>query len=150
MYCSACGVAVTQGLTYCNYCGAKLNYGDSDDKPPDIRPGGLVSMMVITFVFGLFAITVFMGMMKAVLHFEYGPLVAFTMLSFLIMLMLEGIFILLLFRRKPGHDEPRVTRRNNRATTKELEAQSRLPLESVPSVTENTTRAFDPIYSKRK
>ena len=150
MYCSACGVAVTQGLTYCNYCGAKLNYGDSDDKPPDIRPGGLVSMMVITFVFGLFAITVFMGMMKAVLHFEYGPLVAFTMLSFLIMLMLEGIFILLLFRRKPGHDEPRDMRQNNRATTKELEAQSRSPLESVPSVTENTTRAFDPIYSERK
>ena len=150
MYCSSCGVAVTQGLTYCNYCGAKLNYGDSGDKPPDIRPGGLVSMMVITFVFGLFAITVFMGMMKAVLHFEYGPLVAFTMLSFLIMLMLEGIFILLLFRRKPGHDEPRDMRRNNRATTKELEAQSRLPIEPIPSVTEHTTRAFDPIYSERK
>ena len=150
MYCSSCGVAVTQGLTYCNYCGAKLNHGDSGDKPPDIRPGGLVSMMVITFVFGLFAITIFMGMMKAVLHFETGPLVAFTMLSFLIMLMLEGIFILLLFRRKPVHDEPRDMRRNDRATTKELEAQSRSPLEPVPSVTENTTRAFDPIYSERK
>jgi len=154
MYCSSCGVAVGQGLTYCNYCGAKLNYADSADKPPDIRPaglvGGLVTMMVATFVMGLFVITIFMGVMKTVLHFEYGPLVAFTMLSFLIMLALEGIFILLLFRRKPGHDDPRVTRENNRAHTKELEAQSRSPLEPIASVTENTTRAFDPVYSERK
>ena len=32
MYCPSCGVAVTQGLTYCNYCGAKLSHEDSDDK----------------------------------------------------------------------------------------------------------------------
>ena len=159
MYCSSCGVVVTQGLPYCNYCGAKLSTGDSGDKPPDIRPGGrhaesdayLVSMMVATFVMGLFAITIFMGVMKTVLHFEYGPLLAFTMLSFLIMLLLEGIFIRLLFRPiKHGHDEQRDTFQNNRAGTKELEAQSRMPLEPVSSVTEQTTRAFDPIYSERK
>jgi uncharacterized protein (DUF983 family) len=150
MYCSSCGVAVTQGLTYCNYCGARLSRGDSSDKPPDIRPGGLVTMMVATFVMGLFASTVLMGVMKAVLHFEYGPLVAFTMLSFLIMMVLEGIFILLLFRRRHGDDQPRDTLQNSRAKTKELEAQSRLPMEPITSVTEHTTRAFDPIYSERK
>jgi|SRR6266536_1122948 len=151
MYCSSCGVAVTQGLTYCNYCGAKLSRGDSADKPPDIRPGGLVSMMVATFVMGLFAITVFMGVMKAVLHLETGALLAFMLLSFLVMLLLEGIFIRLLFRPlKHGHDEPRNTFQNNRGSTKELEAQTRLPMEPVASVTEHTTRAFDPIYSERK
>ncbi len=151
MYCSSCGVAVTQGLTYCNYCGARLNYADSADKPPDIRPGGLVTMMVITFVFGLFATTIFMGVMKTVLHFEYGPLVAFTALSFLIMLMLEGIFIRLLFRPVKHRDsEPRNTFQNNRAWTKELESQSRQPMEPVASITEHTTRAFDPVYSERK
>lgn len=149
MYCSSCGVAVTQDLTYCNYCGAKLNR-DSVDKPPDIRPGGLVTMMVATFVLGTFAITMLMGMMKAVLHFEYGPILALTLLSFLIMLGLEGVFILLLFRRKRGDYEPSEKKQDNRATTKELEAQSRSPIEPIPSVTEHTTRAFDPIYSKRK
>lgn len=149
MYCSSCGVAVTQGLAYCNYCGVKLNRGDSGDNPPDIRPGSLISVMVITFVFGTFAITLLMGMMKAVLHFDYGPLMALTMLSFLIMIGLEGIFTVLLFRRTRGDHEPRETRQNNRAT-KELEAQSRQPIEPVPSVTEHTTRAFDPIYTERK
>lgn len=150
MYCSSCGVAATQGLSYCNYCGAKLSTGDSGDKPPDIRPGGLVTMMVATFVMGLAVITIFMGVMKAVLHFEYGPLIAFMLLSFLMMFMLEGIFVFLLFRRKHSNDEPRNTFQNNRASTKELEAQSRQPMEPISSVTEHTTRAFDPIYSERK
>ena len=159
MYCSSCGVAVTQGLPYCNYCGAKLSTGDSGDKPPDIRPGGrhaesdayLVSMMVATFVMGLFAITIFMGVMKTVIHLDTGAMLGFTTLSFLIMLMLEGIFIRLLFRPIKHRDsEPRNTFQNNRASTKELEAQSRRPMEPIASVTENTTRAFDPIYSERK
>jgi predicted lipid-binding transport protein (Tim44 family) len=155
MYCSSCGVAVTQGLPYCNYCGAKLSTGDSGDKPPDTRPaglvGGLVTMMVATFVMGLFAITIFMGVMKTVIHLDTGAMLGFTSLSFLIMLMLEGIFIRLLFRPIKHHDsELRNTFQNNRASTKELEAQSRLPMEPVSSVTEHTTRAFDTIYSERK
>jgi len=155
MYCSSCGVAVTQGLPYCNYCGAKLSTGDSGDKPPDTRPaglvGGLVTMMVATFVMGLFAITIFMGVMKTVIHLDTGAMLGFTSLSFLIMLMLEGIFIRLLFRPLKHRDsEPRNTFQNNRASTKELEAQSRLPMEPVSSVTEHTTRAFDTIYSERK
>jgi len=80
MYCSSCGVAVTQGLPYCNYCGAKLSSGDSGDKPPDTRPaglvGGLVTMMVATFVMGLFAITIFMGVMKTVIHLDTGAMLA--------------------------------------------------------------------------
>jgi len=158
MYCSSCGVAVTQGLTYCNYCGAKLSRADSGDKPPDIRPGGdaqmrglLVIMMVATFVMGLFAITIFMGVMKTVIHLDTGAMLGFTSLSFLIMLMLEGIFIRLLFRPIKHRDsELRNTFQNNRASTKELETQSRLPMEPVSSITEHTTRAFDPIYSERK
>jgi predicted lipid-binding transport protein (Tim44 family) len=155
MYCSSCGVAVTQGLPYCNYCGAKLSSGDSADKPPDTRPaglvGGLVTMMVATFVMGLFVITIFMGVMKTVIHLDTGPMLAFTTLSFLIMLMLEGIFIRLLFRPLKHRDnEPRNTFQNNRASTKELEAESRVPMEPISSVTEHTTRAFDPIYSQRK
>ena len=150
MYCSSCGVAITQGLTYCNHCGAKLNRGDSGTDSSDIRPGSLLTMMVATFVMGTFAITVLMGVMKAVLHFEFGPIMALTLLSFLIMLVLEGVFITLVFRRKRDDHEPRETRPNNRAATKELEAQSRLPTEPIPSVTEHTTRAFDPIYTERK
>jgi hypothetical protein len=153
MYCSSCGVAVTTGLTYCNYCGKKLVGAKSDSisKSPEVRPETLVAAMVCSFVFGLGAITLLLGMMKAVLRLENGLILAFALLSFLIMLSLEGVFIRLLLRRKRGAEEAGETVvLKGQATRGELDAaHARLLTESMPSVTEHTTRAFDPIYTER-
>jgi hypothetical protein len=153
MYCSSCGVAVTPGLSYCNYCGEKLSGAKSESiiKSPEVRPETLVGAMVFTFVFGLGAITVVIGVMKAVLHLEVGLILAFTLLSFLIMLSLEGVFIRLLLRRKRGAEEAGDTVLLKGQATRELDAaQARVLAEPMPSVTEHTTRAFDPIYSARR
>ncbi len=152
MYCSSCGVAVAKGLSYCNYCGEKLSGAKSDSpiKSREVRLESLVGAMVFTFVFGLGAITVLMGMMKAVLHFEGGLVLAFALLSFLIMISVEGVIIRLLFRRKRGADEAADTAQLKGQATKELDAARVRGLPEVrPSVTEHTTRAFDPNYSKR-
>src|SRR5713226_10090961 len=152
MYCSSCGVAVTAALTYCNYCGEKLSGAkrDSTIKSPEVRPESLVGAMVFTFVFGLGAITVLMGVMKAVLHLDVGQILAFTMLSFLIMLSLECVFIRLLFRRKRGTEEAGDAVLLKGQATKALDAaQSRVLPEGVPSVTEHTTRAFESVYNER-
>jgi hypothetical protein len=107
--------------------------------------------MVFAFVFGLAAITVLMGVMKAVLRLEVGVVLAFTMLSFLILLSLEGVFIRLLLRRKRGAEEAGDTLLLKEQTTRELDAaQGRVLPEPMPSVTEHTTRAFDPISRERK
>src|SRR5215470_12357564 len=98
MYCSTCGVAVAENLTYCNHCGARIN-GDKVATSRDVKPELLVCAMVATFVLGLLAITVLLGVMKSVLGLELGQLLGFAALSFLIMLLLEGVFLLLLFRR---------------------------------------------------
>jgi hypothetical protein len=148
MYCSSCGVAVAQGLSYCNYCGAKLNgvKGETHIKSPEVKPELLVSSMVILFVFGLVAITMLMGMMKAVLNFNVGQIMAFAMLSFLIMLSIEGVLVRLLFRRKRGPEESGDAVQLKGQATKELyAAQARGRPEPVPSVTEHTTRAFESI-----
>ena len=152
MYCSSCGVAVTPGLSYCNYCGDKLSgaRGDSVIKSPEVRPETLIGAMVFAFVFGLGAITVLMGVMKAVLHLEVGLILAFTLLSFLIMLSLEGVFIRLLLRRTRGAEETGDTVLLKRQPTRELDAaQGRVLPGPMPSVTEHTTRAFDPNYAER-
>ncbi len=152
MYCSSCGVAVTAGLSYCNFCGEKLSRAKSEtiSKSPEVRPETLVAAMVFVFVFGLGAITVLMGVMKAVLHFEVGQILAFTLLSFLIMLSLEGVFIRLLLRRQRGAQEAGDTVPLKGQATRELDAaQARVLPEPMPSVTEHTTRAFDPIYPER-
>ncbi len=153
MYCSACGAAVTPGLSYCNHCGEKLSGAKSDSivRSPEVRPETLVASMVVTFVFGLGAITILVGMLKAILHLENGLILAFALLSFLVMVSIEGVIIRLLFRRKRGSQEAGDTGRLKGQATKELDAaQTRGLPEPLPSVTEHTTRAFDPIYTERK
>ena len=153
MYCSSCGVAVAQGLSYCNHCGAKLNdaRGDNITISPEVKPELLVSSMVALFIFGLVAIAVLIGVMKQVAGFDLPILLAVTMFSFLLLLVVEGVLIRLLLKGKRGAKEAGDTERLKGQRTKELgESQARVLPEPVPSVTEHTTRAFEPIYSERK
>ena len=153
MYCSSCGVAVARSLSYCNYCGAKLNVvkGEALSKSSEVKPESLIAAMVVVFVFGLGAITVLMGVMKAVLGLNnLGLILAFTLLSFLIMLSIEGVIVRLLLRRKRGTEDAGDTVLLKRQATKELDAApARMLPQPVPSVTEHTTRAFEPIYNPR-
>jgi hypothetical protein len=152
MYCSSCGVVVAKGLSYCNYCGAKLGGAQSDSliKTTELRAESLIiSAIVGLFVAGLLAITVLMGVMKAVLNLNEGLIIAFTLLSFLIMLLIEGVLIRRLLQRRRGTEEPNDHVMLKGAATKELDAAQALP-EPMPSVTEETTRTFEPIYSRRK
>lgn len=150
MYCSTCGVAVAPGLSYCNYCGAKFNRADSTASS-EVNPETLISAMAAVFILGMISIIVLMGVMKAVLGLSVETIIAFTLLPFLMMLVLEGVFIRLLFRRPRGTEPAGETVQLKGQATKELDAaQPRVLPEARPSVTENTTRAFDPIYTERK
>ena len=153
MYCSSCGVAVAQGLSYCNYCGAKLGgaKGDNVIKSSEKKPEMLVAAMVFVFVLGLGGITFLMFVMRAVLGFNVVPILAFTLLSFLIMLFIEGVCFRLLFHRKRGTEEAGKFVLLKGEARNELDAaQVRMVPEPVPSATEHTTRAFEPIQSQRK
>jgi hypothetical protein len=151
MYCSSCGVSVVQGLSYCNHCGAKLTPEKRDNiiKSSEVKPEPLVAGMVAVLVFGLVGI-VFLLMAMKMVGFNVGLILAFTTLSFLIMLLIEGVLIWQLLSRKRGAETGDTALSKNQ-TTKELEmAQARGLPEAVPSVTEHTTRTFEPIYSERE
>jgi len=153
MYCSSCGVAVAQGLSYCNYCGAKLSgaKGESLIKSSEVKPELLVSAMVALFILGLGAIAVLIGVMKEVAGFDLPILLAATMFSFVLMLVVEGVIIGLLLKGKRGAREAADTGRLKEQMIKELGGtRERVLPEPVPSITEHTTRAFEPIYSERK
>src|SRR5262245_10843496 len=103
MYCSTCGVAVAQGLSYCNYCGAKLNRG-AGDGISEVRPESLVSAIAALFVFGLVAITILMGVMKRVLDLPIEGVVILGLVPFLLLLVIELVLIRLLLRRTRSTD----------------------------------------------
>lgn len=152
MYCSTCGVNVAQGLSYCNYCGAKLaEKGDNVSKSSEVRPEFLISAMIGLFIFGLVAITILMGMMKQVLGLPVERVLGFALLPFLLMLLLEGVCLRLLLRQKRGTEATGANTLLKEQTTKELDrAEERLLTEPVPSVTDHTTRTLEPVYSERK
>lgn len=149
-YCSSCGAARAQGLSYCNHCGAKqLGEGsDGVNQARDVKPESLIWGMAAALVFGFVAIVFLMLAMKMV-GFSVAQTLALTILSFLIMLLVEGVFVWQLMHRRHSSDKP-----GNLALTveqtKELDDTPARMLEPMPSVTEHTTRAFAPAYSERK
>ena len=147
MYCSHCGVAVTKGLSYCNQCGSKLNGNENVEKSPGLTPGLLVPAMVATFIFGIVVITALMGVMKVVLGLPVDAILILTSIPFLLMLVLEAIFIRLFLRRTRETVGPQDITGVQLRQTNELEgAHARALREPVASVTEHTTRAFEPVY----
>ena len=153
MYCSTCGVALAQGLSYCNYCGAKLGGAKADlaSQSAELRPESLLATIAALFVFGIAVITVLMGVMKSVLDLPVERILAFSLLPFIVLLVLEGVFLRLLLSGKKGAQHKRDSALLKSQATNELDAaQARALPEALPSVTEHTTRAFDPIYTERK
>jgi hypothetical protein len=150
MYCSSCGVAVAQNLTYCNHCGAKLGGDTASVKTTELRAEwAMMSSMAALFVCGLVAISILLGVMKAVLKFQDGPIMAFGFLSFLILIGLEAVYVSRLVRVRRDVEKAADTPSLDRHTTKELEARSRIS-DPIGSVTDHTTRTLDPIYNERK
>lgn len=149
MYCSSCGVAVPQGLSYCNYCGAKLNRDESVSKP-EVRAESLIFGMLAVFVFGLIAISILMGVMKNVLGLPVEHVLGFALLPFLIMLLLEGVFIRLLLRNVGAKQSRNASLPKDRGTNELDSAKAAMLPEAMASVTEHTTRAFEPVYRERK
>lgn len=149
MYCSACGVAVTKGLSFCNYCGARLPSTEAGLEFREVRPQLLVSAMAGVFVLGLPGIVFLIFMLRAA-RLDPGQTMAFAWTTLLLLVAIEAIFVMLLLRRKPLQDEPRTHHQFKGPQTNELEARHARELsEPVPSVTEHTTRAFDPMPRER-
>ena len=145
MYCSTCGVAVAQGLSYCKNCGARLSQDEREGKSSEVKPDLLVTAMVATFVFGLAVIGMLMGIMKVILGMDLGQILGFMSFLLVLMLILEGVFIMLLLRRSKGAEKT-IALPQQQIATNELEAaQARALPEGMVSVTEHTTRAFEPI-----
>jgi len=149
MYCSSCGASVAPALSYCNQCGARLDgeKGNSLVKTTELRAESLIiSGMIGLFVLGIVAISMMMGVMKVILGLDAGQVLGFASVAFLAMLGIEGVLIWRMVRLRPSRDDAGSGSRLRKHTTNELEAgQPAAFLGGVPSITEHTTRSFEPV-----
>ena len=152
MYCSSCGAAAAQGTSYCNVCGAKLNgaRGGAAIDPSGLTPDSLVWAAVAVFVVGLGGMIGLLAVLKETVGFSNRTTFAIAAAFLLLTLAIEAVFIgLLLWRTKAMKNEADAASSKS-AETKELgAAQPQALPEHVPSVTEHTTRAFEPSYVER-
>lgn len=152
MYCSSCGSAVPGSLSYCNRCGAKVSGAELGEvaRPTELPPAALLTAILVVFVFGLAAV---FGLMALATR-TGGPdpiIIAAAMLSFVLTFLIEVMLFWMLLRGRRHAAGAGAAGRPKGQTTRELEeAQARLLPEPLPSVTEHTTRTFDPAYSERK
>lgn len=164
MYCPACRAGVAQGLSFCNFCGAKLGGAKPDANQSESFPESLVWAIAAVFIVGLGCIIGLTAMMKQLLKFQNSIILAVMLACFLFMFVVEAAFLWVLLRRRKddaggarggsGIDAAAAAATTQLAElpTKVLDAAQPAPalVEPVASITEHTTRGFEPIYSKRK
>ena len=154
MYCSSCGTSVDRGLSFCKHCGAKMSGAKREDSsnPKELFPDSLVWAIVSVFIAGLGVVIGLMSVMKKELNLNEWVVVLFGLMAFLLLFVIEGVLISQLLRRTRGAKVARDTSPIKENAPKELEARQaqQVLAEPPPSVTEHTTRSFEPTYSERK
>ena len=119
----------------------------------ELFPDSLIWAIVSVFVVGMGTTIGLMAMLKQLLDLGQGIVIAFGLIGFALMIAVESVFIYMLLSRRRSAKEARVDERPEEGReTKELDAarEARALPEPVPSVTEQPTRAFEPVYSERK
>lgn len=152
MYCSSCGSAVMQGVSFCRRCGAQLS-GANDEEIAETSatfPESLIWAIVAVFVVGLGAAIALIAVMKN-LDFNPALTIAFPIVIFLLMLAIEGVFIWkYLSPRRRAKKVPGTGRLQENASNELGAVQTSWITDAVPSVTEHTTHTFEPIHSDPK
>jgi len=106
--------------------------------------------MAGVFVLGLPGIALIILMLNDALHLDTGQTMAFAWSSFILLVALEVMFLILLLTGLRRNKDSSAKRSLRSPHTKELEEKYAGALaEPVASVTEQTTRAFEPIPRER-
>jgi hypothetical protein len=155
MYCSSCGIEVTQELNYCNRCGANLNPPANlvpQMPPPPPKLTGPTIALGLTVVLSLAAI--FGGIDNLALRGVHPTAIAWIAIISLGMVFgVAALFIRLwtnLLTNAAAHTQQPPAQLKKPQPAAQLPAPQTGPM-NVPlsSVTDHTTRTFEPAYRER-
>ena len=157
MFCPSCGTEYTIELKYCNRCGANLS-GLSAAAEPNVTPVNVTksvaiigtAMTVITL--GGFVAIISAAMALANKSFPTDPIMAIVVMGmitilvsdiFLARLLTKLINVSLFSSKQPTYKPPQVL---PVSAAPQLRSAPQTHQPGVASVTENTTRLFEPAY----
>ncbi len=155
MFCSSCGQALSKDLSYCNRCGVELKPSQSIMLTQ--KPAGLAYVLCFSFLLtvgltlGGFALVIVLATELLSRGFPQDHATALAVLGLLLILISVGILGRQVSRLVSAYLEREV------ATAKKKEkpsfiapiSQLRSAEDYVPSVTEQTTRSFEPSFLER-
>ena len=154
MFCSICGYQNLQGVNYCKSCGTNLNPSPPKAISPLVVAIFLVVIgfiMVVGFTIPILAMSELHGK-----GFGSDPLMVMAFFFLLATFGIDAMLIRLLSRllglSKQSRQEPHplLTKQPKLVTSEQAEQQLLEPQISMPSVTEHTTRNFEPIISREQ
>lgn len=148
MYCHNCGAQLAQALSYCNHCGANLL------SLVDTGKSGTTIDTLLWVIIGTPITLLGMALGALVLmnngHINERLGTAFVILTFVAMVVTEGVLVWQLLQLNRGanetHAAPQMNDLSARATDPLTARALKGPLEPVSSVTEQPTRAFEPSH----
>jgi hypothetical protein len=157
MYCPSCGVELAQEMSYCNRCGANLKPAAGQAVvQPQVRSVGAawaVSAAVGAITLGGFALifALVMTLVSRGIKLEEGwlaliiaALVTILLIDWLLIRQLPG-----LIGRTQAAGETVPSKEKRKLSAEPVVPQLVAPREPAASVTDHTTRTFDPIYRER-
>ncbi|MBV9209422.1 MAG: zinc ribbon domain-containing protein [Acidobacteria bacterium] len=148
MFCPSCGSEQTQGLRYCNRCGANLAPASERSTSKLIGMVWAVSLATaLISLGGLFLIFIFAIEISGHGNSHTSSIV-FLIIALLVLLVIVALMIRLLSRLVNAHLQSRATA----PTPLSEQPTAQLPeaRESVPVSDEQTTRRFEPAPGERK
>ena len=146
MFCQNCGTPHTQGLSYCNRCGADLR-----EKRESGNTAAITAMLTAITTLGLVGLGIMlMGaiVLRKKANLDQELIGVFMLFTFLIVSVTEFMLVKNLSKLTSWHESKKYLPPPQTPTNElRLPAASALG-EPVPSVTENTTRTLD--YVRRE
>jgi hypothetical protein len=153
VYCPICGAESTQGLNYCKRCGAGLS---ASTTPIEQKSSIGKAMGLMLFLVSFVSIAGFISLFTTVYNLGERPGLEKTTIGVMAfggatVVGVVGLLVWLLLRLTTGHQPAASSEKPANLISRDYSV-SQLPAPPVgmPSVTENTTRNFDPSRYREK
>jgi hypothetical protein len=155
MYCPSCGIEMTQELNYCNRCGANLSQPANLIPQSPARPVRLTGPTIALCIMVVLSLVAIFGGVENLAMKGVTPIaLAFIAITSLLMVfgvsaLVIQVWLRLLTASSSNHAE-------HPAQLKRAQQNAQLPAPQtgpmnvpVASVTDHTTRTFEPAYKER-